>query len=278
MYVAIIGNKNSGKTIFVSLLYATQIRYSEETGGNFRFISEPKVLSILGDQYNILRRGKWPKEKSISDISFSFGYDIESIGSKLKRMFKKKYEEPKIALTFGLFEIYDEKYDEETTALPKPLITEPNRLDSLVTSNIIIILLASSELGRTKTIDNRITGIIDKILRMKRGMVYPIIVYTKHDRINKKIIKKLKLQETPPDISKGKERKEYGQKILKTYYPNLSKTISNIETEYYFVHLNVEKDSDGKLVPSLSSDIDMELDYSYDEYYKLIEQLGKIGK
>ena len=162
--------------------------------------------------------------------------------------------------------MYDEKYDDEPLAGPKPLITEPNRLDSLVTSNIIIILLASSELGKTKTIDNRITGIIDKILRMKRGMVYPIIVYTKHDRINNKIIKKLKLPETPPGTSKDKERKEYGQKILKTYYPNLSKTIGNIDKEYYFVHLNVEKNSKGKLVPKLSSDIDMELDYSYEEY------------
>ncbi len=276
--MAIIGNEHVGKTIFVSLMYAAQIRYSDETAGDFRFNSEPNVLKILGYQYNSLRRGEWPKKKLWGDISFSFGYGLKSFSSKMKRIFNKNYEAPKISLNFGLYELSTPKPGATTQETSKHLITEPKRLDSLVRSKIIIALLDSSKLGRDDKTDQVISKVISKISQTQQGQIYPIIVYTKYDIVAEKKLKKLKLHAEPPDVWQAEARKEYGTKLTKKYYPKLYEIITAKKPEYYFVYLNVEKDSKGKKVPSLSPDPDIEIDHSHYEYKNLIKQLGVIGK
>lgn len=278
MYVAIIGNKNSGKTIFVSLLYATQIKYTEETQGDFRFYSEPNTLAVLGYLYNSLRTGKWPKKKLASSVSFLFGYRIGSLGKRFKRFLNKNYEEPQISLEFGTFKINDKYKDQIENGTPRSLIMEPKRFESLVRSRIIITLLDSSNLGKNKKVDETISRIIQKVARSNNGIIYPIIVYTKFDLINNKKLDRLKLHKTPPDIMNDGAREEYGKILTKHYYPELSKVIINHEPQFYFVQLKVKRNSKGDLLPSLSTDPDQEIDYSYEEYNKIIEHLGIIGK
>ena len=181
MYVAIIGGKKSGKTTFVSLLYATQINYTEETKGKFRFISQPNVLKILGYQYNSLRAGKWPKKKVWNDISFSFGFEDSSLGGKFKKIFGKGQDGGQVELKFGLYELNTETGSTTSKSTRTALITEPSRFEQLVTSKIIVMLIDVSQLGADTKNDEILSKIVYKACSTNRNTVYPIIIYTKFD-------------------------------------------------------------------------------------------------
>jgi hypothetical protein len=278
MYVAIIGGKNSGKTTFVSLLYATQINYTEETEGRFRFITQPNVLKILGYQYNCLRAGKWPKKKVWNEISFSFGFEDKSLGGRFKKIFGKDQDRGRIELKFGLYELNTEPDPVQTKSKKIPLITEPSKLDQLVTSKIIVILIDVSKLGMDKKNDEHLSKILNRSTKSIHTKVHPIIIYTKFDIVKKQKLKKAKLSTESPGTWQESFRGEYGNKLIKKYYPKLYNSIKGLELDYYYVFLNVETNSKGKKIPKLSNDTEIELDYSYHEYYKFIDQLGKISQ
>ena len=281
MYVAIVGNEDSGKTIFVSLLYAAQIKYSEDSAGDFRFYSEPKVLKILGNYYNRLRGGFWPKKKFTKHITFTFGYGLNSMGSKIRRIFDRSGDEPKIALKFGIFDLYSKTKNANVS--PKIDALVPKLLKSpyfkyLSRARIILILLDSTKLGHDTETDMGISKIIEKAYRISNTPIYPIIVFTKFDSVKREKLKKLKISSEPPSLGDGNSRKEYGSKILKQYYPKIESELTRKDPVYYFVHLNVETDPHGKSIPAVPKNLEFEIDYSYEEYRDLIEHLGMIGK
>ena len=129
MYAIILGNAKSGKSVFLSLLYASMIKYSEESDGDFRFYSEPKVQKILGRYYNHLRIGNWPQERLTKELSLTFGYDTKSFGHKFKRLFSKSYEEPQIILDLSVFNIYDSSIEKNSSDI-KPSMSIPLLLTS----------------------------------------------------------------------------------------------------------------------------------------------------
>ncbi len=285
MKVAIIGAENSGKTVFVSLLYASMIKFSTESAGNFRFSTNPNIQKIIGDRYNDLRSGNWPKKQIKKKVIFTLGFELRSIGNKLKGFFNPSHTDTNLSLAFSSFETYDQKRNDVNAAnnIATPLISEPKRFDSLVRAKIIIVMLDSSKLGRDTNTDEIISKILDKIFRCNKGQIYPIIVYTKFDMIDKKKFKKLKLDHIPPGIIDYDSRKNYCNKIASKYYPNIKDSVSGTDPRYYFVNLDVEKDEKGKLIPKISTYRDFELNYSYDEYKNLIEYLctialGRINK
>ncbi len=270
MNVSIVGLEDSGRSTFLSLMYASQIRYTEETKGAFRFTSNPIAQAHLGEGYNLIRSGMWPDKKNTKHISFTFGYDLNSIGNRLKRLFNRNGMEPNVSMNFNIFEI--PRNDE------LKLIEDSKRQGKLYDTDVLVIVLDASKIGKDGVSEGGISRIIQKLNKVKRGKVIFLVVWTKFDIVNRKRLKKIELLDRPPIIGKEKARSEYGNRILKRYYPGINGSLRNGVNGHFFVKLDVEKGEDDELYPHVSPDIETEIFYSYEEYRELIKHIGDIGK
>ncbi len=270
MNVSIVGLEDSGRSTFLSLMYASQIRYTEETKGAFRFNSNPIAQAQLGEGYNLIRSGMWPDKRNTKHISFTFGYDLNSIGNRLKRLFNKTDVEPNVSMNFNIFEI--PKNDQ------MKLIVDSKRQGKLYDTDVLVIVLDASKIGKDAMSDEGIPRIIQKLNKVKRGNVRFIVVWTKFDITSRKKLEKIELLDRPPMIGKEKARAGYGDKILKRYYTGINSSLRSGIDRHFFVKLDVEKGEDDELYPHVSPDIETEIFYSYEEYRELIKHIGDIGK
>lgn len=111
MPVAIFGDRSCGKTVFLSLLYESQVRYTndlENKGpGEFRFTTDPSFEKILGDIRTDLESGQWADSTlkgNLSKYKFKYGYrKMLSIGNKSS----SKYD----IMDFTVYDIAGEDLD-----------------------------------------------------------------------------------------------------------------------------------------------------------------------
>ncbi|OPY32590.1 MAG: hypothetical protein A4E32_01172 [Methanomassiliicoccales archaeon PtaU1.Bin124] len=95
MPVAIFGDRSCGKTVFLSLLYESQVRYTNDIKnvgpGEFRFTTDPSFEKILGDIRTDLMSGQWADSTlkgNLSKYKFKYGYKkMLSLGNKSSSKF-----------------------------------------------------------------------------------------------------------------------------------------------------------------------------------------------
>jgi dephospho-CoA kinase len=90
MTVGIIGGRGTGKTVFVSLLANTAIKYSVETKEHFRYLTSPEFTPIIQDIIASLKLRKWPPDhlkNSLIGHKFWFAYS-----KKLNRILNTLYD------------------------------------------------------------------------------------------------------------------------------------------------------------------------------------------
>lgn len=275
MKVSIIGSEDSGQTVFVSLLFAAQIRLSEEKKSGFRFHSSPSCQARIGEAYNRIRGGFWPEGRFKEDISFTLAYELNSIGSRLKKLFGSK-EVNSHDMSFRLYR------SKERTSLIRSdletLFTLTKETDHLRGSGAVLFIIDASRIDDLGDVDEVYASIYDHLAGKKIGAPVPFLIFTKYDQIDKDYLKEIELLHMPPMIGKDDARLKYGDKLLKSFLPNLKRSLKGKERYHYFVSVSVEKDEDGNVVPQASHDIQEEIFFSFDEYKHLIKKLGNTSK
>ncbi len=267
MPIAIMGDKDSGKSTFLVLTYATQVRYTADSQGDFRFYVDPVDLKVISKEYNNMKMGKWPTDKlKSSKLEFSFGYGMKKgIFSKFLRS-KKSYSNIKLRL----FDISKPEYKKMRTSDNVSSADLSREMDAIRSSRVWIILADPTN----KDTDKGLAGFISNITLFAREDVYPLIVITKYDRIKKK---------RPVPKIKDRDRKDYEKKALKKYFPKTLKTLRKIEklnnARVFFSSVTTEKNKGGEKVPSLEMGPGgYNLVYSYPEYVGMIDHIGKVGE
>src|SRR5687767_2948741 len=74
--IAIVGDVDSGKTTFLGLLYATQVRSGSNRTDDFRFHAPPASLEAISLVFQQLMSGMFPDpvtKQGITEISFQLG-------------------------------------------------------------------------------------------------------------------------------------------------------------------------------------------------------------
>lgn len=271
MTVAIIGEEGSGKATFLTLLYTAQVKYSADSKGDFRFYTERKYLGIMADAMSGMMMGNWPGDELLKeDIRFTFGYGQRP--TLMNKLFKSErlYKN----LTFQLFDTSSSMYDrlKLQDASSRDLREE---VRDILRQRIWVVLLNPIKKKDTAA---EMANLLYNLAVNSYDPVHPLFVFTKYDKIDKKA---LGISSTIPQ--KPEERKTLAQKIMKKYYKDLSKHLGSmqrfIEPEFFFVHVKTKKEDD-KPVPQLKENsVGLpELDYSYDEYVRLIKHLGKLAE
>jgi hypothetical protein len=254
MSVGIIGVKNVGKTVFVSLLANTAINYTVETKKHFRYYANPEFASVIQKCIASLKLKKWPPatlKGSLAEYKFWFGYSrkfsgiLNTLYDKLEKLSEaiKKLETPRRELyniiEFNLYNLAGEDVDIlfRVASLAKErgisILDElPENLKAILDCNVLVFLIDSSKI----TIDNtdprykemlEYDGLMASLISLvamyrskkygiKAGKLFPVFVLTKFDALDKKILNVTGISENIDKwlIKKSKNRKELSKRLF----------------------------------------------------------------
>ena len=307
MAVAILGDRGCGKTVFLSLLFQTQVTYTDESEGDFRFISSPGYVNTMGKIANGMKMGNWPEatlKGLLAKYWFLFGY---------RKMFPpNKYDTVK----FTIYDIAGEDvniideliapYQEEGAS---GIVYEdlPDGLRTLLDCNVLVFLIDASRINADvrseeyesmMAYDTFMATLISivaeyrskKVGELKeKGKLYPVFLMTKFDMIDRKIFEALKIPPKPPlpDKKYTKKRKAYAEKIMKSFYEQTlalkyGGKLINVDFDkagYFFSQIKSEVSEDGEDVPAITEEnAKSRIDYSYKEYRAFIEYFRGIAR
>ncbi|MDD1771980.1 MAG: hypothetical protein LUQ09_03585 [Methanomassiliicoccales archaeon] len=220
MPVAIFGDRSCGKTIFLSLLYESQVRYTnsrENSGpGEFRFTTDPSFTSIFGNHRTNLMKGQWADatlKGNMAKYKFKYGYRrFFAVGEKASSRFD--------IMDFTVYDIAGEDLDilrsieQYRESISTGTYKGEFNFDSLSTSfqellkcNVLVFLIDLSKINaearserfiEMRNYDVFMATLISAVSKYKsqvydkdedKAKIYPVFVLTKFDLLDKEIIK-----------------------------------------------------------------------------------------
>ena len=310
MPAAVLGDRGCGKTTFLALLYAAQIKYTNEpiNKDNFRFYATPASLNFMGDMYNHMRGGGWPEatmKGQQTKVSFLFGFKRMVVGSLPSWIKKQDWINPFNTIKFSVYDVAGEDVN-DIIRTPDGVFSEdlPEEVKNLLESRILVVLVDASRINakprskpyldmieydkKTATLISIIAKYNSKKEDPKLRRIYPIFVLTKFDTVAENILEGMRLKEQPPPYKENDARQAYSETIMRNFYKQtlaLVKggrlmNVSFDQAAYFFSEITTEFSEDGVPIPSLKvmdDGVGHELDYSYLEYRWFIDHFKKIA-
>ena len=316
MPAAVLGDRASGKTTFLGLLYAAQVHYGTGLQDSFRFSASPQSLKYMSAVYQNMKDGYFPSatlKDEMSLVEFIFGYRKMVMGRLPAWIKEQNWVKPFSTLNFGAYDVSGEDVQEfiETGVAASAIIQQ------LLRAFVVVILVDCSKLTtdldsqlykRMLKYDGDVATLAvafqkykkDEYDRMKaQGMkvgspvIYPTIVLSKFDTLRDEVLQKLGLARGMPPRQQPRDRKEYAEALLRAFLPQ---TLSQIrggkvagvsfdQASYFVSWINTEK-GEGGMAPvgpprivrkGFSAEGGAEIDYSYDEYVAFIEHFRDIA-
>src|SRR3989442_12386797 len=83
MPCALLGDRASGKTTFLGLLYAAQVKYGTGVQDDFRFHAPLASLNVMSAVYEGMKDARFPSatlKKEITELGFIFGDLRQDVG------------------------------------------------------------------------------------------------------------------------------------------------------------------------------------------------------
>lgn len=220
MPVAIFGDRSCGKTIFLSLLYESQVRYTnseENVGpGEFRFTTDPSFTSIFGNHRTNLTKGQWADatlKGNMAKYKFKYGYRrMISMGKEASSRFD--------IMDFTVYDIagedldilrsleqYRESISTGTYKGEFDFSALSTSFQELLKCNVLVFLIDLSKINaearserfiEMRNYDVFMATLISAVSKYKsqvyakdeeKAKIYPVFVLTKFDLLDKEIIK-----------------------------------------------------------------------------------------
>ncbi len=298
--VVIVGDRNSGKTTFLGLLYMAQVQSGSDLADDFRFHVTFESLDELSGAFQGLMSGAFPDsatKEGIRRVSFHLDFRKPKSGvlSRLRR--ERSDSDAAPSFQFTLLRNLDEFVSRLRTG---STIADGSLLDILASEVDLVVvdstkLAASDEEPATAPLQTYDTTVVELLLAIRRSqirssrkLIHPIVVYTKFDSVPSEALKALDLDEAPPSVHDARGRAKYGNALLRR---NLPKTLSIFESKesrgpnfaaplYFFTWVRTERDG-GKRSERVrlrrTGAVGWEPEYSRDEYIAFLESLWRIA-
>jgi hypothetical protein len=298
---AIVGDRDSGLTTFLGLLYAAQVRYGGAHEDAFRFHASAESLKAISGVYQSLLSGSFHPEpagvRALPSLDFLLGYKRGARGL-FDSLFRKKAGEFSV-LRFTALNINAEELAEYVSG---GLVDD--EVSRILRATIVVLIIDASKMSADKEspgfrrlvwYDGFVARLCEAFLDYKtlaRGNqireVAPVLVFTKWDRVDAKALKESELPSEPPEPGNAKAREGFGRGLLGKFMPKTLEKILKSEVKgiryappaFFFSELGVERAKDGSLRikrRSTSSIGGWEPEYPYEEYVAFIEHLGSIA-
>ncbi len=300
LLVAIVGDRGSGKTTFLGLLYAALVSSGSDKEDDLRFHVAYESLDEITALYQRLMSGGFPDsatKEGIHELRVELGAGSSGRGFLSRLGSRKGAAGASTTIRFTLPGNLDEAahgFDQGST-----FGTGPWR--EALDADVLLIVADSTKLtpkaedpkpGPMATYDDQIDSLFTAIRRWRarggREVVHPVFVLSKFDSVAPAVLTAAELEPTPPDASKPGPRAAYARALLD---PNLPRTLATLretgkarprlaEARYFFSSVHTKAGAPGQL-PKIKlrggGHGGWEPDYSKDEHLALLERLAEIA-
>lgn len=298
--VAIVGDRNSGKTTFLGLLYAAQVKFGSDKADDFRFHAAFESLDEITGVFQRLMSGSFPDsvtKEGVREITFRLGHRTPRLAILSRRRLRDSASDASASFQFILLKSF-----EDVMARPREgsSIAHATLRDALASDAIVIIVDASklagadkdTQLGPMGKYDSAVESLLTSIKRSRDHgggkSLHPVFVFTKFDRVEPEALRLANLEAAPPGVRRKGPRAAFAKVLLDRSLP---KTMATIEARgrrglrfampsYFFSWVRTDEAVSGraeKVRLRPSGAVGWEPDYSSDEYLAFLECLWDIA-
>src|SRR6267378_3916378 len=299
-HIVIVGDRGSGKTTFLALLYAAQVKSGVTRADDFRFHVGLESLEEISEVFQQLMSGSFPDsaaKEGISSITFHIASRKVGLGFLSRRRSRTWNPDASASLHFVLLRNLDDEMARYRTGSS----LANTKLRDVLESDAMIILVDSTKLAglgqedsaaAMTTYDAAVESLVTAVQRSRgRGSprrFHPIFIFSKFDSVRKEALREAELDGAPPTVRETSRRASYARALLDA---SLTKTIAKITAHevqglrfaapsYFFSRVTTEAVKDGGKERVRLRRVEgggWEPDYSTDEYLALLECLRKIA-
>lgn len=297
----IVGDRGSGLTTFLGLLYTAQVRLGTEEADEFRFHADRETIRQLEAIYGELGAGRFP-ERDVDweqhPLSFSLGFRTGGLRARAGHAEDE-------AGGFGVVRVHVGGISTQELAEMRDhdaVLAESTR--HLLRSQVIIPLVDAShlpsELGVSPSpplarYDHELAVTLDLLSRFlsaersrKGRAMHLLFVLTKLDRCSPATVADWGAPSGAPATWPAAERQKVGENILERFLPATNRFLADLRRrlpgamespQWYFSGLRLEENGSTPRIARRSRLPfgGWEPEYPFEEYRALIERLGWLG-
>ncbi|HKZ63062.1 MAG TPA: hypothetical protein VJ400_01330 [Thermoplasmata archaeon] len=296
--VVIAGDRGSGKTTFLGMLYATGVRSGSDKRDEFRFHAPYESLEEITGLFERLMSGGFPDratKEGIRGVKFQIG----SRRSGLLSRFRDREWDPSgfVTVRFTLLRAVEE----EVSRLLKGSVVAKDQMHEVLDGDVVAVLVDSTKLAARGErdapspmgkFDQAIEWLFAVTYRLGshpgRNLIHPLFVFTKFDRVGRDVLRAAKVGAKPPPVGRRSERAAYAEALLRH---NLPRTLARIRERdggrvifarpsYFFAWLRTASTGAGAPEKVLLRRVGVggwEPEYSRDEYLAFLSCLQGIA-
>jgi len=298
----VIGDRGSGLTTFVGLLYTAQVRLGTEEADEFRFHADRETIRQLEAIYGELGAGRFP-ERDVDweehPLTFVLGWRDGRFRSLTRRGEGSEGEFGTVRVQVGGISL------QELAELREHDAVLQDATRRLLRSQVVLPLVDASRLlpepdgPRSPALgryDHRLAATLDLLgrflsaeRRRKARTMHLLFVLTKLDECPKETLEQLGAHAGPPSSWSAEDRTGFGRKVLERYLPETMLFLAPAgkgshlpidPPQWFFSRLRLVEDGATPRIArrSIAPAGGWEPDYPFEEYRALIEQLGGLAR
>jgi hypothetical protein len=297
----VLGDRGSGLTTFVGLLYAAQLRLGTEDRDEFRFSADRETIRQLESIYGELVAGRFPEwdvDWETHPLSFLFAFRSGKFGSvNFGANGSRGFDTVRVRV--GGISVEEVSEFAERDAI----LEESTR--RLLRSPVVLPLVDASRLrpppegpkDPALTRYDRMLAttleVVDRFLLAERNRkartMHPLFVVTKFDLCPPDTLSELHAPAGPPSSWPSNAREAVGRKILDLYFPVTTLVLLSMEARrdstvappcWFYSGLRLST-GPGALPIARRSRLPVggwEPEYPFEEYRDLIEHLARLAR
>jgi len=300
LQVVVVGDHDWGRTTFLGLLYVAQVKSGSDRADRFRFHATIDSMEEISALFQRLMSGSFPDaatKEGIHEMNVHLGY--RNRGAKILSRLRSREWDPEDYVTVRF--LLPRTLDEDVSRFLNGSSVAGDKMRENLEGDAIVFLVDSTKLGPNGSDEQE--GPMDKYdaameafltanerwrPRGDRTPLYPIFILSKFDRVNRKVLRAAKVEDTPPPAGKKGPRAVYAEALLGNNLPRTMKKVKTRERTglafapptYFFSWVSTEKASPGRserirLRETPTSG--WEPEYSRDEYLALLEFIWDVA-
>jgi hypothetical protein len=298
--IVIVGDRESGKTTLLGLLYAAQVKSGSARSDAFRFHVAHESLEEISEAFEQIMSGTFPDsatKEGIHGITFHVGYRKPGLGILMRRRSRGWTSGASATLRFLLLR----NFEEEMARFRKGSSFANAALRDVLESDGVAILvdstkLASREEDRGSTAMARYDLAVDSLLaalqrsRLHGGRkeLHPLFIFSKFDSVDPGALRAAGVEGPPPEVGKTGSRRSFAEALLDPALPRTMQRVRDPVPEgptfarpsFFFSSVRTEPASAGRSATirlRAAAGGGWEPDYSVDEYLAMLERFWEIA-
>ncbi|HYM39503.1 MAG TPA: hypothetical protein VEY12_05075 [Thermoplasmata archaeon] len=300
LHVAVVGDRGSGKTTVLGLLYLALVRSGSGRNDDLRFRVTLDSLEEVTGLFQQLMSGSFPDaaaKEGLHGLDFEVGFRRSRLGGLSRRDPGEWTADTNATIRVAL----PGSLDAKTPGLfsGSTIGTGPWR-DALDADALLILADATQLVPKGETdesaplrlFDRQVEALLTSIQRWRsrggRETLHPIFVVTKFDAVPRKILQAANVDPQPPEAAKTGPRAVYAKALLN---PSLPRTLATLNEgggtklrfarpSFFFSSVGTDTktaDASERIRLRRIDGGGWEPEYSWEEYHALLDTLGDIA-